>query len=179
MLGFVSSELAKRLARKSVSKRTYSYSHLVTHLVWPHARRSHLHEAYGLSRPCRIHTKPILVFLILSSLPLKQLMLPTSIQCGVGRITVKSVNCGHLFDWRRCPWSVFGVILYVACVCVCVGLLASLSDINEDRLCYDESLIRDDWLWTGMVATATDFIMRILIIFLTCITYVSHLSVSK
>jgi len=64
-------------------------------------------------------------------------------------------------------------------VCVCVGLLASLSDINEDRLCYDESLIRDDWLWTGMVATATDFIMRILIIFLTCITYVSHLSVSK
>lgn len=26
---------------------------------------------------------------------------------------------------------------------------ASLSDINEDRLCYDESLLRDDWLWTA------------------------------
>ena len=29
-------------------------------------------------------------------------------------------------------------------------VLASLQDINEDRLCYDESLLRDDWLWTGI-----------------------------
>jgi len=34
------------------------------------------------------------------------------------------------------------------CVRACL-LEAIMSDINEDRLCYEESLLRDDWLWTG------------------------------
>jgi len=64
-------------------------THLVTHLVWPHGG-SNLHEA------CRIYKKkPILVFIILSSLPLNELMLRTS--------TVSWSKLFHLFTtlWEK------------------------------------------------------------------------------
>jgi len=47
-------------------------------------------------------------------------------------------------------YSTVTFVLVSVISCVCAGAaIASLRDINEDRLCYDESLLRDDWLWTG------------------------------
>ena len=54
---------------------TGDFSHLVTHLVWPHGGPISMR----LCGPCRIHKNPILVFLILSSLLLNELMLYLSL----------------------------------------------------------------------------------------------------
>ena len=53
--------------------RAVDVTHLVTHLVRPHGGPISMR----LCGPCRIDKKPILVFLILSSLPLNELVLPT------------------------------------------------------------------------------------------------------
>ena len=40
------------------------------------------------------------------------------------------------------------VYVYV-CVCVCVCVVAVPNTVNEDRLCHDHSLQRDEWPWIG------------------------------
>jgi len=45
--------------------------------------------------------------------------------------------------------SVRCVYVYCADVCVCVCVVAVPNEINEDRLCHDHSLQRDEWPWIG------------------------------
>jgi len=43
--------------------------------------------------------------------------------------------------------------VYCACVCV-VCVVAVPNEINEDRLCHDHSLQRDEWPWIGETSVA-------------------------
>jgi len=50
-----------------------------------------------------------------------------------------------------CPYTVSEWVsvrsLFTVCVCLCV--VAVPNEINEDRLCHDNSLQRDEWPWIG------------------------------
>jgi len=98
-------------------------THLVTHLVWPHGVPSPW--GLGLCRPCRIHKKPILVFLILSSLPLNELD-ATYIYCFL----VQTIPSIHHSLWKKVsPDSLTLCFFFNLNVCPLVPLIfASLSN---------------------------------------------------
>ena len=55
------------------------------------------------------------------------------------------------FDYIEIETRYIEASLIYLCVCVCVwfGVVAVPNAINEDRLCHDQSLQRDEWPWIG------------------------------
>jgi hypothetical protein len=60
------------------------------------------------------------------------------------------MTCGSLPSNAASYFALCIIIDVYIKVCVFVAEAAS-NEINEDRLCYDESLQRDVWIWTGII----------------------------